>query len=346
MSETKNVLNNLILCKKNIKRKVLDMKRGVIDSNNYFSETFKPIIDPLNTIIENKNELILRNINTDKNENDGQHDYVVISDFEHFLKASPQSRTYDRSYGLHYDVKDDKVKIANFPVTFINGNLKVLDKYYPWTIGLWSLLCEKIPKNTTFNDVEAYYDILKSTKVHLKSDGKPKTSRYFKWVNIVKPLHERIEKEKNNLNKKSDPNTVLNLNDFSNRRQKNQLDLDSISRSYIQGTRRKKAKYSNELLNQTGEKSFSFSLPTDDVHSSTGIDENLINFTNSKVLDQTGSGLYKDVIRNTQLVYYDDPNELVTRLNLLMSSQNAGNTGVNNEIISILEELRERKLIM
>ncbi|KAE9543701.1 hypothetical protein AGLY_002097, partial [Aphis glycines] len=56
-----------------------------------------------------------------------------------------------------------------------------------------------------------------------------------------------------------------------------------------------------------------------------------------------GSGLYKDVIPHTQLVYYDDPNELVVRLNLLTSSQNASNTGVNNEIISIIEELFNEK---
>jgi len=58
------------------------------------------------------------------------------------------------------------------------------------------------------------------------------------------------------------------------------------------------------------------------------------------------SGLYKDVIPQTQLVYYDDPNELVTRLNLITSSQIASNTSVNNEIISILEELRERNIIV
>ncbi|KAE9529196.1 hypothetical protein AGLY_011992 [Aphis glycines] len=43
-----------------------------------------------------------------------------------------------------------------------------------------------------------------------------------------------------------------------------------------------------------------------------------------------GSGLYKDVIPHTQLVYYDDPNELVVRLNLLTSSQNA--EGLANEL--------------
>lgn len=44
--------------------------------------------------------------------------------------------------------------------------------------------------------------------------------------------------------------------------------------------------------------------------------------------------------------YWDDPNELVDRLRLLVSSQAAGHTGHNNEIISIIEELREAKLIV
>jgi len=72
----------------------------------------------------------------------------------------------------------------------------------------------------------------------------------------------------------------------------------------------------------------------------------LIDLNNTTSFKQQGASLYKEVMPNTQLIYYDDPNELVTRLNLLVSSQNAGNTGVNNEIISILEELRERKLIV
>ncbi|XP_050066076.1 52 kDa repressor of the inhibitor of the protein kinase-like [Aphis gossypii] len=73
--------------------------------------------------------------------------------------------------------------------------------------------------------------------------------------------------------------------------------------------------------------------------------DQLFNFSLSPSVKK-GSGLYKDVIPHTQLVYYDDPNELVARLNLLTSSQNAGNTGVNNEIISIIEELSERNIIV
>lgn len=44
--------------------------------------------------------------------------------------------------------------------------------------------------------------------------------------------------------------------------------------------------------------------------------------------------------------YWDDPNELVDRLRLLVSSQTAGHTGHNNEIIAIIEELQEAKIIV
>lgn len=45
-------------------------------------------------------------------------------------------------------------------------------------------------------------------------------------------------------------------------------------------------------------------------------------------------------------VHWDDPNELVDRLKLLVASYDAGNTGVVNEINSIVEELREAKIII
>ena len=46
-----------------------------------------------------------------------------------------------------------------------------------------------------------------------------------------------------------------------------------------------------------------------------------------------------------QYIYWDDPNELVHRLQLLHMSRLAGNTSADNEISSIVEELRERQLI-
>lgn len=48
---------------------------------------------------------------------------------------------------------------------------------------------------------------------------------------------------------------------------------------------------------------------------------------------------------NINYVYWNKPKELVERLKLLWASKRAGNTGMDNEIISIIEELREEKII-
>lgn len=44
-------------------------------------------------------------------------------------------------------------------------------------------------------------------------------------------------------------------------------------------------------------------------------------------------------------IYFDDYNEIVDRLRLLLASESAGNQGHRNEIISIIEELREARII-
>lgn len=48
---------------------------------------------------------------------------------------------------------------------------------------------------------------------------------------------------------------------------------------------------------------------------------------------------------NTDYVYWDDPNELIERLKLIIASRNAGNSNHDNEIISIIEELKEAGII-
>lgn len=68
-----------------------------------------------------------------------------------------------------------------------------------------------------------------------------------------------------------------------------------------------------------------------------------------KSLYKRGTGLddhLKLDEKTTNYTYWDDPNELVNRLRLLISSKTAGHTGHENEIISIIEELREAKIIL
>lgn len=61
-----------------------------------------------------------------------------------------------------------------------------------------------------------------------------------------------------------------------------------------------------------------------------------------------GKGLENEFIPYTENIayeYYDDPNELCDRLKLLVSSKQAGNTNHDQEINSIIEELRESDII-
>lgn len=58
-----------------------------------------------------------------------------------------------------------------------------------------------------------------------------------------------------------------------------------------------------------------------------------------------GQGLMSVRLQKPNYIYWDDPNELVERLKLLIASQNAGHTNQNNEIMSIIEELKEADII-
>lgn len=68
--------------------------------------------------------------------------------------------------------------------------------------------------------------------------------------------------------------------------------------------------------------------------------------TSAESLSQgKGIELLKEVKKDIDYVYWDDPNELVERLKLLLASWEAGNTGLDNEIIAIMEELHEAGII-
>lgn len=65
---------------------------------------------------------------------------------------------------------------------------------------------------------------------------------------------------------------------------------------------------------------------------------------------KTGNSLQTSFMKfydkqNIDYKYWDNPNELVDRLRLLIASQSAGHTGHDNEIIAIIEELREANII-
>ncbi|EZA54931.1 hypothetical protein X777_05472 [Ooceraea biroi] len=63
----------------------------------------------------------------------------------------------------------------------------------------------------------------------------------------------------------------------------------------------------------------------------------------------SGRGLPRAMTLNNNAidyVHWDDPNELVDRLRLLDASRQAGNNSHDNEMLSIIEELREAGIVI
>lgn len=65
-----------------------------------------------------------------------------------------------------------------------------------------------------------------------------------------------------------------------------------------------------------------------------------------KVAGSSNIDFQMQIPTNINYVYWNEPNELVQRLRLLIASTQAGSNSHSNEIASIVEELRESNIIV
>lgn len=66
---------------------------------------------------------------------------------------------------------------------------------------------------------------------------------------------------------------------------------------------------------------------------------------NAKASQLTGKGMIMKNSKEPNIIYYNDINKLVNRLELLYEAKIAGHTGVDNEILALTEELRSKGYI-
>ena len=184
--------------------------------------------------------------------------------------AFATGKNSDKTFGIKPDEEDEnKLKIGSKEIEIIGNNIKIEDKIYTGTPGLWELIVRKeLPKaEYTEEDYLNYGRILKQTNTIYHNSNpmsnKPKSSKGDKWKKLIKPIWDDIKKEGKGGKGKGDPKP---------------------------GT------------------------------SGTGLNEVL------KILPS-------------------DPNALIDRFDLLFSSQKAGHTGVRNEIVSILDELKRQGVL-
>ena len=172
----------------------------------------------------------------------------------------PEKKT---TFGMYF--KDGDFRIGDKKVDIKDDNIKIEDKEYPGTSGLWELIMNENPQNFTEEDYLNYGRILKQTNtIYQKNNpnqNRAKSSGGNKWKNLIKPIWEDIKQQKKETDEEED----------------------------------------NDLQPST-----------------------------------SGTGLK---------ILPSDPNALIDRFDLLFSSKKAGHTGVRNEIVSILDELKRQGVI-
>ena len=201
---------------------------------------------------------------------------IVLGALE-YLK--PEKKT---TFGMYF--KDGDFRIGDKKVDIKGDDIKIEDKEYTGTPGLWELIMKDNPQNFTEEDYLNYGRILKQTNtIYQKNNpnqNRAKSSGGDKWKNLIKPIWEDIKKRK--------------------KEEKETDEEEEYEEEYEEA-----ALYPFTPTKGTG-------------------------------LSKAGQGLK---------ILPSDPNALIDRFDLLFSSKKAGHTGVRNEIVSILDELKRQGVL-
>ncbi|KAE9542747.1 hypothetical protein AGLY_002658 [Aphis glycines] len=203
------VLNELVIAKENIKRKFEALKRGDADIQSYVSQTFKPIIEPLNKL---HNQSPTTQTSEAGNDND-------ISNAIEDLATDNRTGTYrsleecekDKIYGPRKK-SDGVIKLGHEEVKFKNNEIIINDSSYQLTPGLVELLYSRYPMQYTDSDLNTYKSILIQTSAHLTLDGTKMKHGGAKYKQIICKLFSSgtgVQLQKHNLVYWNDSNELV-----------------------------------------------------------------------------------------------------------------------------------------
>lgn len=270
------IVDQFLKTKENIQKNYISERLGESNIQRELSKVFKPITETQKTLTESIVSEIkpitqkltkaisfpqFPSIKAYDDGDDGEEEEEEFQDTEmmfigdiagEYLRKFANKAGVDKTFGL-YD-KNGKFFIGNMEVEVIDNDLKVGDKLYKGTPGLWELIISKEPSSDIYtpDDFDNYAEIVVRTNSMKQNNDpneiRPKSSRGYKWNRLLKTVWD------------------------------------------------KKDRYE-------------------------------------------GRGTVETV------VIPSDPNALLERLDLLMASKMAGNTGVRNELVSICDELLRQKAI-
>lgn len=315
----RNLKEQIVKATNAVKRKVEIIKDAKSNNDMVLEKMFKPITDPLNQLADSKNE----------HETDVKEDKVFKSEIKHNEIDSYSSNDEYEENSSEEDLMDEETN-SNFNKTMIDPS----------------------SKDTSINE-ESFQSLHSSPEKDLSLSW----SMLAQAKSIDIPFGVRIERGKLKLG-----NTILHEQDHTlnvaGKTLEKTVGIMELLFKKIPNmniiTQEDLANY-KMLLSETNAHRRGYD-PNKPINSNKGfkyksIIKPLFKYTRipttstESVSVGNGIRLIKNLKKDTDVIYWNDANELVDRLKLLFASRDAGNTGLDNEIIAIMEELWEAGII-
>ena len=328
-----NILQQIEKARDAIKQKYKVLKSSKLDIEKVMNETFKPIVQPLEKLV-NVSE-------TTNQEIKNQHELAIKNKRNSITKkekVKKEEKDEKKEIENDYDTSFESARSGSESIEDDNDNNTTLksDNINEYL----QISNEGKTELSTRNDITEYLQMLDNNKTESldTTNGVRKlrggymignASIYFNDNYII--IDDRKYVKSQGLVElifKKEPNKSL----ISNKDMSNYGEILNITNAY---RKYYKSEESVREQNTLKYKNFISKLIKPSKRSST-----------------TGKGLtlpppFKIARRMTNFdyIYWDDPNELVERLKLLLAEKSAGNQNHINEIHSIIEELREANII-
>lgn len=327
-SEQKKVLSEILALSESIRQKHREIKRGIVETASSLEKTFEPLVQPIKTLTKqlggpgNRENLILPQHLKLSTYNDNDEDVKTVSTPRKQLPGSSSDEATSTPRFLPTQtISETPDSPANVYLATPEGRREGLEMLDRLPYGMLAKEYMKRFITDTSNSIDHTYGPRMEGNTVMIGDGTLEFERndlYIKGTRYTgtQGLYELIfmKKPDKDYFSPNDLNAYKSILIATNaHRQKYQPDKQINSNSGY--------KYRNIIRHLF-------------LRSGKGV-------TGSEFIMEKSATDNETV----QYMHWDDVNELVERLRLLIASQRAGHTGHDNEIVSLIEELREANVI-
>lgn len=343
MNQNIKLKQNIVDTRRAIRKKLMLLKKGEMDHSEVLKKKYKPLLEPINKIIQTENEL-KNEIKSEKikQEIDNKNDISEIHDrnIQKFTAWNSPKTQQDRTIQNYIPWNSPDVFVDEGTEETDNNNsnnsfqTNILEETNSATLNEYLEQYHPLPRQyieELIMDGLGNFDTKTGIKYNIEAsklsignkdiqlNGKDLSVNGLRYEGTP-GLYELLFKKEPLGFKKEDE---INYIDIVKRSSALHRDYDPDKQ--MQGTR--SYKYQNIIKKYVEGNQKSKKKPRSATWTGRG---------NELVVDK----------KTLRYVYWDNIEELVDRLVLLHASKQAGNTSHNNEIISIEEELREAGVIL